>query len=58
MTKITTSEPEPVSTVKQGLGADIDAVVKKAMAKKPKDRFASGMDMAIALRECARFMRA
>ena len=58
MTKITTSEPEPVSTIKHGLGADIDAVVKKAMAKKPKDRFASGMDMANALRECARFMRA
>ena len=33
----------------------IDAVLSKAMAKRPEDRFSCGAEMAIALRNCARY---
>ena len=58
MTKITSEEPAPVSSLRSNLGKDIDAVVARAMAKKPEERFKNGAEMAAALRECARFMRA
>ena len=58
MTKITSEEPAPVSSLRSALGKEIDAVVAKAMAKKPEERFKNGAEMAAALRECARFMRA
>ena len=35
------------------LPAGIDAVMAQALAKEPTERFASGGDMAFALRECA-----
>ncbi len=55
MTKITTEDPAPVSTRRAGIPPSVDAVLAKAMAKKPEDRFSCGAEMAIALRNCARF---
>ena len=54
MTKITTDEPAPISHRRTGLPPSIDAVLLKAMAKRPQDRFSCGAEMAIALRNCAR----
>jgi serine/threonine-protein kinase len=55
MTKITTEDPAPVSTRRRGIPPTVDAVLAKAMAKRPEDRFSCGAEMAIALRNCARF---
>jgi len=55
MTKITTEDPAAVSTRRAGIPPSVDAVLAKAMAKKPQDRFSCGAEMAIALRNCARF---
>jgi len=54
MTKITSDDPPPVSGRRSGVSASLDAVLLKAMAKRPQDRFANGGEMAIALRNCAR----
>ena len=54
MTKITTDDPAPIATRRAGLVPGIDAVLAKAMAKRPEDRFTCGAEMAIALRNCAR----
>ncbi len=54
MTKITTEDPTLVSTRRAGIPPSVDAVLAKAMAKKPDDRFSCGAEMAIALRNCAR----
>ena len=54
MTKITTEDPAPVSTRRAGIPPSVDAVLAKAMAKKPSQRFSCGAEMAIALRNCAR----
>ena len=54
MTKITTEDPAPVSSRRAGLPPSIDAVLMKALAKRPRDRFSCGAEMAIALRNCAR----
>ncbi len=55
MTKITTDDPVPVSNRRAGVPPSVDAVLLKALAKRPKDRFANGGEMAIALRNCARY---
>ena len=55
MTKITTEDPAPVAHRRAGIPPSVDAVLAKAMAKKPEDRFSCGAEMAIALRNCARF---
>jgi len=55
MTKITTEDPAPVSARRAGIPPSVDAVLAKAMAKRPQDRFSCGAEMAIALRNCARF---
>jgi len=55
MTKITSEEPAPISRRRAGLPPSIDAILAKAMAKKPQDRFSCGAEMAIALRNCARY---
>ena len=55
MTKITTEDPAPVSTRRAGIPPSVDAVLSKAMAKRPENRFSCGAEMAIALRNCARF---
>ena len=54
MTKITTEDPAPISNRRAGLPPSVDAVLLKAMAKRPQDRFSCGAEMAIALRNCAR----
>ena len=55
MTKITTEDPAPVSRRRAGIPPSVDAVLAKALAKRPQDRFSCGAEMAIALRNCARF---
>jgi len=55
MTKITTEEPAAISNRRAGLPPSVDAVLAKALAKRPEDRFSCGAEMAIALRNCARF---
>jgi serine/threonine-protein kinase len=55
MTKITTEDPAPISKRRAGIPPSVDAVLAKALAKRPKDRFSCGAEMAIALRNCARF---
>jgi serine/threonine-protein kinase len=54
MTKITTEEAAPISHIRAGIPPSVDAVLAKALAKKPQDRFTCGAEMAIALRNCAR----
>lgn len=55
MTKITSEDPPPVSNRRSGVPPSVDAVLLKAMAKRPEDRFANGGEMAKALRNCARY---
>ena len=55
MTKITTEDPAPIAGKRAGLAPSIDAVLAKALAKRPEDRFSCGAEMAIALRNCARY---
>ncbi len=55
MTKITTEDPAPLSNRRTGIPPSVDAVLAKAMAKRPEDRFSCGAEMAIALRNCARY---
>ncbi len=55
MTKITTEDPSPVSSRRTGIPPSVDAVLAKALAKQPENRFSCGAEMAIALRNCARF---
>jgi len=55
MTKITTADPAPVSNRRPGIPPSVDAVLAKALAKRPENRFANGGEMAIALRNCARY---
>ena len=54
MTKITTEDPAPLSNRRAGIAPSVDAVLMKALAKRPQDRFSCGAEMAIALRNCAR----
>jgi serine/threonine protein kinase len=42
--------PAPVSSLNPSLPSDLDAVVYKALAKKPEQRFASARDFMVALR--------
>jgi len=53
MTKITTEDPAPIAGRRKGIPPSVDAILAKAMAKRPEQRFASGGEMAIALRNCA-----
>jgi serine/threonine-protein kinase len=55
MAKITTHDPDPIAGRRTGLSPSIDAVLGKALAKRPEDRFSCGAEMAIALRNCARY---
>lgn len=54
MTKITTEDASPISSRRGGIPPSVDAVLAKAMEKRPKDRFSCGAEMAIALRNCVR----
>ena len=55
MTKITSEEAPPISHMRAGIPPSVDAVLAKALAKKPQDRFSCGAELAIALRNCARY---
>jgi serine/threonine-protein kinase len=55
MTKITTEDPEPLASRRRGIPPAADAILARAMAKNPKDRYSCGAEMAEALRNCARF---
>jgi eukaryotic-like serine/threonine-protein kinase len=55
MTKITTDDPAPISKRRAGIPPSVDTVLAKALAKRPEDRFSCGAEMAIALRNCARY---
>lgn len=55
MTKITTENPAPVSNRRPGVPPSVDALLFKAMAKRPEDRFVNGGEMAAALRNCAKY---
>jgi len=55
MTKITTDDPAPISQRRAGIPPSVDTVLAKALAKRPQDRFSCGAEMAIALRNCARY---
>jgi len=57
MDKIVNERHKPVCELRSDLPACIDAIVNKALAKKPADRFKTGLEMALALRECARQFR-
>ena len=58
MTKITTEDPIPVSNRRPGIPPSVDAVLFKALEKRPENRFANGAEMAIALRNCAKYASA
>lgn len=55
MTKITTEDPAPVSNRRAGIPPSVDSVLFKALAKRPENRFTNGGEMAIALRNCAKY---
>ena len=55
MTKITTENPAPISNRRPGIPPSVDAVLAKALAKRPENRFSNGGEMAIALRNCAKY---
>jgi serine/threonine-protein kinase len=55
MTKITTEDPSPISKRRAGIPPTVDTVLAKALAKSPQNRFSCGAEMAIALRNCARY---
>ena len=58
MTKITTEDPVPVSNRRPGVPPSVDAVLSKALAKRPEKRFGNGAEMAVALRNCATYASA
>jgi eukaryotic-like serine/threonine-protein kinase len=58
MKKITSEDPVPVSRHRSGIPPSVDAVLTKALAKRPEHRFANGGEMAIALRNCATYASA
>ena len=55
MTKISTEDPAPVSNRRPGVPPSVDAVLFKALSKRPENRFTNGGEMAIALRNCAKY---
>jgi serine/threonine-protein kinase len=54
MDKIMNEDHKPVSEVRQDIPRCVDIVVNRAMAKDPEQRYTTGHDMAVALRECAK----
>ena len=54
MDKIMNEDHRPTSELRNDLPACIDSIMSKSMAKDPAERFASGREMAIQLRECTK----
>src|SRR6202008_821059 len=53
MYKVLREEPVPPSQINLSLAPALDAVVRKALAKNPNDRYQNGKDFAEALRAAA-----
>jgi Tol biopolymer transport system component len=51
--KVVSTEPEPVSRVRQSVPGNVDAAVSCALAKIPADRFTSGAEFTLALADPA-----
>jgi len=49
-----TQPPDPPSRLRPVLSAEIDAVILKALEKKPEDRFANCLEMAVAFEQACR----
>ena len=47
--RIVTDMPKPLEEVRPGLPASLNAIIQKAMAKDPADRYATALDMANAI---------
>lgn len=54
MQKIAHEAHEPLSRLRADLPAGADSVLERALTKHPAERFATGREMAMALRECCR----
>jgi serine/threonine-protein kinase len=52
MQKIAHERHEPVRSLREDLPACVDALLDRALAKNPADRYPSGRAMALALRDC------
>ncbi|MEQ1800305.1 MAG: serine/threonine-protein kinase [Gammaproteobacteria bacterium] len=52
MDKIVHQKHRPVADIRDDVPASIDAILDRALAKNPADRYESGKAMALALREC------
>ena len=46
-------EPPPPSHLRSGVSGDLDAICRKCLAKQPRRRYASALDLADDLRRCA-----
>jgi eukaryotic-like serine/threonine-protein kinase len=57
LAKSLTEEAPPLATVRSGVPAEVAAVVAKAMARRPADRYASGVELEQALAEARDGMR-
>jgi serine/threonine-protein kinase len=58
MDKIAREPHRPVREIRDDLPACVDAVLDRALAKNPSDRYPSGHAMAFAIRECCNSVRA
>jgi len=52
MFKIANEPHQPIRLIREDVPPCVEAVLAKALAKQPGDRFGSGAEMALALREC------
>ena len=54
MDKILNEDHAPIQSLRNDLPTCVDEIVGKTLSKDPANRFASGREMALALRECAK----
>jgi len=54
MDKILNEDHAPVKSLRNDLPTCVDAIIGKTLSKDPANRFTSGREMALALRECAK----